>query len=263
MKIFALSDLHVDFPANRSWVEAMPAYAHREDLLVVAGDVSDSMDLMAWCFETLASRFAKVLFVPGNHELWVLGDPPAIDSMAKFWRVRALAHSRGVVTGVLRYGRVSIVPLMSWYDGSFGTPSALLTDRWMDYRACRWVGNLAAHDICSEFLRMNEAVLDVRNDTVISVSHFVPRADLLPATSEVTQLLLPVMGSRRLEAQVRRLNPAIHVYGHSHRRARVQADGITYVNAALGYPRERGGREAELCCLGEFDSCSAERTAGR
>lgn len=51
-------------------------------------------------------------------------------------------------------------------------------------------------------------------------------------------MLDPVLGSTRLEEQLRRLAPDIHVYGHSHINRNVRIDGIRYINNALGYPQE-------------------------
>lgn len=45
--------------------------------------------------------------------------------------------------------------------------------------------------------------------------------------------LLPVMYSAGLDAQIRRLQPTIHVFGHSHHNVDVACEGIRYVNCAL------------------------------
>lgn len=39
-RIFAVSDLHVDFPANMLLVESVDTRFHQHDVLIVAGDVS-------------------------------------------------------------------------------------------------------------------------------------------------------------------------------------------------------------------------------
>ena len=40
-RIFAISDLHTDYEANMEFVESLPP--HPEDVLIVAGDVSDDI----------------------------------------------------------------------------------------------------------------------------------------------------------------------------------------------------------------------------
>ena len=44
-------------------------YAH--DTLLVAGDVSDSLDTLRETLQLLAGAFAHVFFTIGNHDLWV------------------------------------------------------------------------------------------------------------------------------------------------------------------------------------------------
>ena len=74
---------------------------------------------------------------------------------------------------------------------------------------------------------------------VYSVSHFVPRLDLMPARyPEKHKALFPVLGTERLEAQIRRLGSSKHFYGHSHLNRNKVIDGVTYINNAFGYPSE-------------------------
>lgn len=261
MKIFALSDLHIDYAANRAWVEGLSESAHRGDVLILAGDLSDSQPLLEWCFDALARRFRKVLYVPGNHDLWVLRDRPGLLSTGKLELLRALASEHGVSMTPFHCGALSIVPLFSWYDDSFGVPTAVLREHWMDYRACRWPTGLDVDCINAYFLGMNGAALQVRNRTVVSFSHFVPRADLLPKSTPTAQLLLPVMGSAGLEAQIRRLMPAIHVYGHSHRNVDAVREGICYINRTFGYPNEQDGTVPALHCILESDPNAATAPA--
>src|SRR5690606_41899343 len=92
--------------------------------------------------------------------------------------------------------------------------------------------------------------LGTTNGTVISFSHFMPRLDLLPLGARTRKRFLhPVLGTVRLERQIRRLRPNIHVYGHSHVNRRVHLDGVLYVNNALGYPHETHIAARELVCV--------------
>jgi predicted phosphodiesterase len=250
MRVFAVSDLHLDFAANCRWLDDLPQYP--QDVLILAGDVSDSLQVLEWCFDRLSRRFLKVLFTPGNHDLWVVRDDTMPDSYAKFRALRALGERLGIAFSPFHCSGLSILPLHAWYDFSFGLPSARLRELWADFHACRWP---AGHDpvrITESFLNLNEPVLNTSNRHVISFSHFLPRADLL-APGRHAQALLPVMGSTRLEAQVRRLRPQLHIYGHSHAAADAMHDGIRYLNHALGYPREYGATQPHLRCVFEFD----------
>ena len=76
-------------------------------------------------------------------------------------------------------------------------------------------------------------------DTVLSFSHFIPRQELLPEKRFLTEpLLTRVVGSDPLEAQIRRLRPHLHLFGHSHVPVDLEVEGIRYVQWPLGYSRE-------------------------
>lgn len=252
MRIFALSDVHVDHDANFKWVCGLSTGDYTQDILILAGDLTDRLARLDECLALLTRRFRKVLFVPGNHDLWVIRERRDMHSLDKFEEVRRVVESHGASMQAYRAGEVAIVPLLSWYDHSFGQPSPELRAVWMDYRACRWPGHFSEPEITAHFLSMNEALLQERAPTLISFSHFLPRIDVMPAyIGAGGRLLYPVLGSTRLEIQLRRLKPDIHVYGHSHVNRKVTIDGICYCNNAFGYPGESMYAARQLLCIHE------------
>jgi hypothetical protein len=77
------------------------------------------------------------------------------------------------------------------------------------------------------------------SDTIISFSHFLPRQELCPEKRFLIEPLLSrVVGSDPLEAQVRRLNPHLHLFGHTHIPIDLELEGIRYLQWPLGYSRE-------------------------
>jgi predicted phosphodiesterase len=221
-------------------------------VLILAGDVTDTRSLLAWCLGTLAKRFRKVLFVPGNHDLWVIRDEPGKNSLQKFDDVRAVVESSGASMQAFRERGVSIIPLLSWYDYSFGEPSEELRLTWMDYRACRWPAGYTEKDVAAHFAASNDTHASPAGDTVITYSHFLPRIDVMPGFIPYEgRLLYPILGSAQLDRQVRRLNADIHVYGHSHVNRQVAIDGVTYINNAFGYPSETLITSKRLMCIHE------------
>ncbi|HEY0143899.1 MAG TPA: metallophosphoesterase [Thermoanaerobaculia bacterium] len=239
MRIFALSDIHIDYDTNARWVADLSVADYQDDVLILAGDITDKLRLLEWCLGTLVKRFEKVLFVPGNHELWVIRDGPEKTSMQKFDEVCQVVESSGASMRPFRAGGVSILPLLGWYDDSFGEPGAELKAAWMDYRACRWPSGYTSRDVAVHFAALNEGQVSVAGDKVITYSHFLPRIDVMPAyIPQEHRYLYPVLGSTLLEDQLRKLEASIHVYGHSHVSRRVTIDGVTYINNAFGYPSE-------------------------
>jgi predicted phosphodiesterase len=251
MRVFALSDIHIDYQANADWVAKLSTAEYRDDVLILAGDVTDTLSKLEWCLKTLVKRFRKVLFVPGNHDLWVIRDQPLKSSLQKFDEVVAAVESSGGSMETFRHRDVTIVPILTWYDYSFGEPSEELRSVWMDYRACRWPGGFTVQDVAAHFTALNKNGTPPEGK-VITYSHFVPRLDLMPSFAPCSaRLLYPILGSTALDRQLRALNSSIHVYGHSHVNRHMTIDGVTYINNAFGYPHETFIASKRLVCIHE------------
>jgi len=240
MRIFSVSDLHIDYPPNLHWLEQLSRKDYQDDLLILAGDISDSPKLLSRCFNTVVQCFKAVTYVPGNHDLWIIRDGNQFpDSWAKFSFIQQLANDCGVLMEPITLGSLSVIPLLGWYDYSFGQPSDQLSDVWMDYRACQWPDNQDDVDITSIFIQMNEKFISFRNDKVISFSHFLPRIDLMPSFIPLSKrYLYPVLGTSLLEKQIRLFKSDIHIYGHSHVNQNITLSDTLYINNAFGYPNE-------------------------
>jgi predicted phosphodiesterase len=243
MRVFTVSDIHIDYAANRKWLHNLSRSEYQNDALILAGDITDVMMLVIEAFETLTRCFAEVFYVPGNHDLWVHRNGGG-DSLAHFLLLQQVADDYGIRMAPAHLGDISIVPLFGWYDYSFGRPSQAILKAWVDFAACKWPDDFDESDITRYFISMNEAHLDVSNQTVISFSHFMPRIDLMPdGVPADKRFLYPVLGTTQLEAQVRQLAPDIHIYGHSHINRYLTKEDVLYINNAFGYPHETRTRK--------------------
>jgi predicted phosphodiesterase len=234
MRIFAVSDLHADFRENRRRLDGISAVDHRDDALIVAGDVATSLAIVSETLGFLRGRFREVFFVPGNHELWVRREEG--DSVEKFHAVLEACARVGVRTRPARVGGAWVVPLFSWYHEEFDVRGEAVVEElegWTDHYLCRWPAGIERVD--RFFLAMNEPHLAARYDApVVSFSHFVPRPELVPGVRWLRFKGLPrVAGSPGIEAQVRRLGSAAHVFGHTHIPADTVIDGVRYVQNYL------------------------------
>ncbi len=248
MRFFALSDIHVDYEHNARWVRDLSVLDYRDDLLILAGDISDRLERLEWCLRSFARRFRTVLFVPGNHELWVVRDEAVKDSFDKFRQVVAVAEEAGVSMRPYVDGARCIVPLLGWYDFSFGPPTDALRSAWMDFFACRWPEGVGENEISEWFSALNPKSVPEGIERVITCSHFMPRIDLMPAMVPAQQrMLYPVLGSNRIDTELRNLGSRMHIYGHSHLNRNKTIEGVQYLNNAFGYPHE--DRIASKCLL--------------
>ena len=250
MRVFALSDIHIDYDINAKWIAGLSNADHQDDVLILAGDVTDTLHLLDWGLGVLAKRFRKVLFVPGNHDLWVIRDGREKNSLQKFEDVCAVVESSGGSMRPFHAPGVSILPLLAWYDYSFGEPTEELRSMWMDYRACRWPAGYREREIAAHFSALNDTQPAPAAAKVITYSHFLPRIDLMPCfLPRSAKVLYPILGTSALDRQVRALGASMHVYGHSHVNRQTKIDGVTYINNAFGYPHEKAITAKRLMCI--------------
>lgn len=70
LRVFVISDLHTDYSENLSWVKCLSTSTHKNDVLLVAGDVAERYNNFVLTMSLLKERFQRVFYVPGNHDLW-------------------------------------------------------------------------------------------------------------------------------------------------------------------------------------------------
>ena len=75
MKLYAISDLHLDYAINREALQALPS--HPEDWLILGGDLGHTEDDLHFALRLLTQRFQRLFWVPGNHDLWTLPNSPS------------------------------------------------------------------------------------------------------------------------------------------------------------------------------------------
>jgi len=240
-----------------AWVRALSAQDYVHDTLLLAGDVSHDFAKLEAALGYLLRKFARVFFIPGNHEVW-LPNSNCSDSEQKFHRVLDLAAALGVSTRPGRLGNDSsavwIVPLLAWYvkpeegDDSLFVPKTDedgSLDAWADEHLVKWPFRLTKRP-ADFFLELNLPYLDRAYDApVISFSHFLPRAELMfdldrsMRGSQERFNFSRVAGTWALDKQIRKLGSSVHVYGHQHRNRWRAIDGVLYVSHCLGYSAER------------------------
>jgi 3',5'-cyclic AMP phosphodiesterase CpdA len=265
-RLLAVSDLHVSYRENREVVESLrPESA--SDWLLVAGDVGDMVPHIDWALRKLSQRFAKVVWVPGNHELWTCdADPVRLRGEQRYLHLVQLCRSLGVLTPEDPYpvwegdgGPVVIAPLFLLYDYSFlpagtATTAAGLARAYQTGVVC--TDELLLHPDpypsreawCQARLESTErrlAELPPGTRTVL-VSHF-------PLVRDVTAILrYPEFamwcGTTRTADWHVRFRAAAAVYGHLHIPRTTWHDGVRFEEVSLGYPPEwhRHGGQARL-----------------
>ncbi|MCX4783643.1 metallophosphoesterase family protein [Streptomyces sp. NBC_01264] len=261
--LLAVSDLHVRYEENRAIVESLRP-SSEEDWLLVAGDVGEHMADIEWALSTLAGRFRKVVWAPGNHELWTPPDDPVqARGVARYEALVQLCRSLGVTTPEDPYpvwrgagGPAVIVPLFLLYDYSFRRPDVRTTEEALRRAADAGVvatDEFLLHpdpypsvgDWCRARLRRTADRLDAlpADLPTVLVSHF-------PLVREPTEVLhYPDFalwcGTEATADWPVRYRAAAVVYGHLHIPRLIRKQGIPHYEVSLGYPREWRRRPGE------------------
>jgi len=254
MKLYAISDLHVSWPANRQALADVPD--HGDDWLILAGDVGETVDHLELAFRALTPRFQRLLWVPGNHELWTLpNDPRGLRGEAKYRALVALCREYDVLTPedpyVLWHGEGQsclLVPIFSLYDYTFrpGHVPPEQATSWARQAGLVCTDELLLHPDpypsreawCDARCRLTEERLSRLPSTqpLVLISHFPLHEDL------VRLPLIPRFsiwcGTRRTADWHRRYKTAVAVSGHLHMRATDWRDGVRFEEVSLGYPSQ-------------------------
>jgi len=257
VRLLALGDLHLGHPANR---EALQAWRARPtDWLILAGDVGETLAHLELGLRAATERFARVFWVPGNHELWSRGSGGP-RGVAKYEAAVAVCRRFGVVTPEDPYvvwpeePWCLIAPLFLLYDYSFRPDTVAAED------AVAWAqaaGTLSADErllspapyptraawcqarVAQTAPRLTEAA---SRHPLVLVNHFPLRQDLV-RLRRIPRFSV-WCGTRRTEVWHTRYRAKVVVAGHLHVRTTDWIDGVRFEEVSLGYPRhwrrERG-----------------------
>lgn len=252
MKLYAISDLHLDYRANREALYNLPR--RPDDWLILAGDICDTGAQLAETLDYLRSRFSQLLWVPGNHELWV-ADEEEGSSVEKYKELVRVCREFGVATPEDEYlvwdgegGRHRIALLHLLYDYSF-RPSHVAEHEAIDWAVesrvfCKDEYRIDPHpysskiEWCHARLAYSEQRLAACDDgtPTVLVNHFPLRYDLV-RTMRIPRFSI-WCGTRATEQWHLRYGAQVVVSGHLHMRATDYRDGVRFEEVSLGYPRD-------------------------
>ena len=266
MRIFFVSDIHIDFTENAQWIKHISEKKYLQDALIFAGDAAHDLQTLQTMLLQLKSKFKEFFFVPGNHDLWIHNSDWA-DSLNKFealieWCTRHKIHTVPRSLGLKDKYPVRIVPLFSWYSGPEEGDDSLYLEKpgedpenrmWSDNYYIRWPQTKEGFRASTYFTALNvEALKEKSLLPVISFSHFLPRREMMfgdslkPNPEKIRKYdrrpefnFSRVAGSYLIEEQIRELNSVVHIYGHQHINRDRVLDGVRYTAHCLGYPGER------------------------
>ncbi|MGD9986991.1 MAG: metallophosphoesterase [Pseudonocardia sp.] len=256
-RLLAVSDLHVRHPENREIAAALRP-THPGDWLIVAGDVAEQVEDTVSTLASLRERFAEVIWVPGNHELWTRPkEEGAPKGVARYDRLVERCRGIGVVTPEDPYpvwtgadGPIVVAPLFLLYDYSFLPAGTSTVEEGI-------AAAQAARVVCTdEFLlypdpyasrqEWSDARITATQRRLDGIDPHLPTVlvNHWPLTRSPTRILRHPefslwCGSTRTADWHVRYRARTVVYGHLHVPRVTWEDGVRFVEVSLGYPREQ------------------------
>jgi 3',5'-cyclic AMP phosphodiesterase CpdA len=273
-RLLAISDLHIGYQENRAYADALSP-GDPADWLIVAGDVGEVFADIGFVLASWESRFARVIWTPGNHELWTLpSDPVPLRGVARYQALVTVCRRFGVLTPEDEFavwdgpgGPVTVAPLFTLYDYSFtadgsngtgsedsrgsstGSDGSAAPGRAAAVAAARSAGIRPADERrlhadpypsvaawCRDRVTASQERLAAVAGPVVLASHWpLLRA---PVGALRHQAYAPWCGTTRTDGWHTRRDVAAAVYGHLHIPGSTRYDGVRFEEVSVGNPRE-------------------------
>lgn len=281
MKLWAISDLHLDFRINREALLEIPP--HPRDWLITGGDLCTSERHLRETLEALGDKFARLFWVPGNHELWSSRprgeDTELLHGEQKYRHLVEICREYGVLTPEDPFVRwpagdekCMVVPLFIPYDYSFRPDHVPLEEAvsWAmesgvlcsDEKLIDSTPHGSIIDWCRSRYEYSLQRLDAlpTDASLVLINHFPLRQDLV-RIRRIPRFSI-WCGTKLTEGLHRRYPVRVVVSGHLHVRATDYRDGVRFEEVSLGYPRDWDQTKGMVHYLREILPGPAEQPKG-
>lgn len=262
MKIDVCSDLHVPINGNIDWGRVKNKDS---EILIVAGDISDSIFKSASVLNQAADHYKQVFAVLGNHDFYDFASPE--NGLEVVRSLTASSHRLVTVLGGVRVSasvrldsgkHLAIIGDTGWYDWrshiDLGISEEKAKNTWNEYmndaRFIDFEGTSPQKIAYQQARNIKREISDIDGmpsyESTIVVTHMIPRQDLSyqHPTNMIWNALTPSYVNTGL-SDLSDVNTngkvKYHIYGHTHMRGMKDINGITYLNNALGMRDESNG----------------------
>ncbi len=255
MKLHAISDLHVGFKDNLIALTELPDCP--DDWLILCGDIADTPEQLDIAFQILDRKFSRLIWVPGNHELWTLPRDSTLRGVARYERLLEICRRHKVLTPEDPYpiwqgegGPHILAPLFLLYDHSF-RPDEIAVENAVAWAHEARVGStddsllhtepyLEIGDWCEarcreSELRLEKTIAESPYPSVL-IAHF-PLKQELAILPRIPRFMV-WCGTRRTENWHQRFRASVVVSGHLHIPCTRTIDGVRFEEVSLGYPEQ-------------------------
>lgn len=257
-KLYAIGDIHVEYKENQKGLTELPD--HPRDWLILAGDVSDSIEGLIWTIEVLKPKFAQLLWVPGNHDLWTesRGIYSEVRGEDRYQSLVKVCRERGVVTPEDPYvewpfhkvgeKKIRIALMFLLYDYSFAPDEHVGREKAILWAQEAGVGAndevklfYNPHSSREEWCRFLLSRTEEKMKEVVEEGSVLVMANHWPLRRDIVRLgniprYSPWCGTRSTEDWHKKYNAIVCIHGHTHVRWCDVIDDVRFEEVSLGYP---------------------------
>lgn len=257
LRIAAISDLHIlPDESDKQLLECIRERVEEidPDVFVIAGDVSDHLDILTDALTKLHVAGSTNLYVAGNHDVWFedTGGPGTLEKYShKIGEACREAGFLHLPDSPFVLSNIAFVGSMGWYDYSFrrhdlDIPMENYEKKefrgavWYDLFKIDWVFTDAeATSLFNQKLEYDLKTLPKHITQVVYISHHLPFQNLTVYKDRLPwDFYSAFMGAtstgKILEEDGRII---ISISGHSHIRNQMSRGNITAITVPLGYGR--------------------------
>ncbi len=257
VKIAAISDLHIlpnenDYRFLNCIKEKVDEIS--PDIFVIAGDISDSLEVVSKSLEILKKTECSRLYVPGNHDIW-FEDGSGPSSLEKYTKsLNEICEKNEFAylpNSIFVDDKVAFVGSIGWYDYSFRRPELEISEKnyiekeyhdavWYDLFKIDWnYSDIEATDLFNRKLEYDLKTLSDEISQIIYISHHLPFRELTVYKDRLPwDFYSAFMGSvstGKILLNDKRV--VLSISGHSHVRNMISLGHLTAIVVPVGYCR--------------------------
>ncbi|HOO33570.1 MAG TPA: metallophosphoesterase [Thermotogota bacterium] len=250
MKIAILSDIHFDinYSEQDSLEEALIRKLKEDqpEYFIIAGDLSNDYKKSLYHLDKIQNESGvKLLFVPGNHDLWNIEN----DDKSTSYIYEKLREFGGNLCGnpVQLNERWTVVGDILWYDYSFADSKFSFEDlstgkyaerNWKDKEYISW--EMDDVRVTEGFRKkIDDQLLKNKGKNIILVSHMLSHNEFTVKNQDLWKYFNGYLGSSRYTELIRNHDSVRYsIMGHVHYRKEYVDHGVRYLCNCLNYRKE-------------------------
>lgn len=250
MKIGMISDLHVDvndtiLKKGESFAQLVAEKANNEkvDFLLIAGDNSSEAGLSKQINKKIQALVtAKVLFVPGNHDLWSREN--GVTDTFSLYKDFLKQPESIIGQPVILSDEWAIVGATGWYDYGYANHKEYTLEKFEEkkYRFAYWNDAHYIHwdksdqEVSAAMLEQLERDLQSVGDRkVFLMTHMATHGEfVVPLPNKMYDYFNAFLGSKSYEQLYDRYPIKYSNIGHVHMRKIIKEEDTVFISACLG-----------------------------